>query len=178
MVGTQPWCGLAHRPGTIPQEQKGSLAVSLKTNSLPWKLEEASPAAVPETDWGMEPEQHFCIFLSFLVFSNTSGVFPAALYPDLYALPCPWMLLSFAPCPWATVFSSMPHTPAVLILGPRARHFPDPWAPSAWRGCHTSGRHLSSDEGKEWVSDQTTLDNDRSPRARMGDFDSGTSMGT
>lgn len=119
MVGNQPWCGLAHRPGTIPQEQKGSLAVSLKTNSLPWKLAEASPAAVPETDWGMEPEQHFCIFLSFLVFSNTSGVFPAALYPELYSLPCPWMLLR----PWTTLFSSMPHTPAVFTLGPRAKAF-------------------------------------------------------
>lgn len=129
MVGTQPWCGLAPRPGTIPQEQKGSLAVSLKINSLPWKLEEASPAAAPETDWGMEPEQHFCVFLSFLVFPTPLGSSPlpctqnCTLFP---ALGCCCLLLralgplSFVPCPTVLLYLLWAHVPGIFLThGPR-----------------------------------------------------------
>lgn len=169
-TGPQAW---DHPPGA-----EGIPCCISKDKQPPLEVRGSLPRSCPRDRLGHGARAALLRFLELSCLSNTSGLFPAALYPELYSLPCPWMLLSFAPCPWTTLFSSMSHTPAVLTLGPRARHFPDPWAPSAWTGSQTSGHHLSSDEGKEWGSDQTTLDNDRSPRARMSEFNSGTSMDT
>lgn len=119
-TGWEPPC--PHR------SRKDPLPTCLVGNTLPWKLEEASPTSLFQRQLGIELEKYLFIFLRFLAFSDTLGV-SLLLYPEMHSLPCSWIMVPLVLCPWMTLLSSTHHTVAVLIWT-QARHLPWPVGPA------------------------------------------------
>lgn len=103
--------GLAHRPEALPREQKAAPCLPLIGNSLPWKLEEASRTICLRDSWGHEARITPFSFLERSCLFQHCWSLPC--YPESHSLPCPWMMVPLALCPWAALHSTLHHTTAV-----------------------------------------------------------------